>query len=106
MVITGGENVYPAEVERVLVQHPAVSEVAVFGVPHEKWGEAIRAAVALKAGQSATPDELIAHCKKHLAAYKCPATVELVASLPRNPTGKVLKRLLREPHWAGRTRHV
>jgi acyl-CoA synthetase (AMP-forming)/AMP-acid ligase II len=106
MVITGGENVYPAEIERVLVQHPAVSEVAVFGIPHEKWGESVRAAVALKPGQAATAEELIAYCKQHLASYKCPTSVEFLAALPRNPTGKVLKRMLREPYWAGRTRHV
>lgn len=106
MVITGGENVYPAEVERVLVRHPAVSEVAVFGVPHEKWGETVRAAVALKPGQSATVDDVIAFARAHLAAYKCPTAVDFVPALPRNPTGKVLKRALREPYWAGRTRHV
>jgi len=106
MVITGGENVYPAEVERVLVQHPAVSECAVFGVPHEKMGESVRAAVALKKGQKVTAEDLIAHCRKHLAGFKCPAAVEFLDALPRNPTGKVLKRTLREPYWAGRTRHV
>jgi acyl-CoA synthetase (AMP-forming)/AMP-acid ligase II len=106
MVITGGENVYPAEVERVLVQHPAVSECAVFGIPHEKWGESVRAAVALKPNQTATAAELIEHCKAHLARYKCPTEVDFLAALPRNPTGKVLKRTLREPFWAGRTKHV
>jgi acyl-CoA synthetase (AMP-forming)/AMP-acid ligase II len=106
MVISGGENIYPAEVERVLVEHPAVSEVAVFGVPDDKWGETVRAAVALKAGQIVTADALIAYCREHLARYKSPTAIDFVQALPRNATGKVLKRTLREPFWAGRTRHV
>ncbi len=106
MVISGGENVYPAEVERVLVTMAAVSEVAVFGVPHEKWGETLRAAVVLKSGASATEAECIAFCRQHLAHYKCPTQVEFLAALPRNPTGKVLKKDLRAPHWVGHTRSV
>jgi acyl-CoA synthetase (AMP-forming)/AMP-acid ligase II len=106
MVISGGENIYPAEVERVLVQHSAVSEVAVFGVPDEKWGETVRAAVALKPGQSATAEALMTYCREHLAGFKCPSAIDFVPSLPRNATGKVLKRTLREPYWAGRARHI
>jgi len=106
MVITGGENVYPAEVERVLVQHPAVSEVAVYGVPHEKWGETLRASVVLKPGAALTELEVITFARGQLAGYKCPTQVEFIAALPRNATGKVLKRDLRAPHWAGRTRAV
>jgi acyl-CoA synthetase (AMP-forming)/AMP-acid ligase II len=104
MVITGGENVYPAEVERVLVQLPQVSEVAVYGVPHEKWGETLRAAVVLKPSQALTELEIIAYAKAHLAHYKCPTQVEFLAALPRNATGKVLKKDLRAPHWVGRGR--
>jgi acyl-CoA synthetase (AMP-forming)/AMP-acid ligase II len=95
LIISGGENIYPAEVERVLVQHPDVAEAAVIGVPHEKWGETAKAVVVPAAG--ATPDaaELIAYTRDRLAHYKCPTSVELVDTLPLNPTGKVLKRELR-----------
>ncbi|MFZ5443859.1 MAG: long-chain-fatty-acid--CoA ligase [Myxococcota bacterium] len=106
MVITGGENVYPAEVERVLHQLPQVNEVAVFGVPDEKWGETLRAAISLKPGTALTADAVIAFAREHLAHYKCPTQVEFVAALPRNATGKVLKRELRAPFWVGRTRAV
>jgi acyl-CoA synthetase (AMP-forming)/AMP-acid ligase II len=106
MVISGGENVYPAEVERVLVQLPAVSEVAVYGVPDEKWGETLRAAVVLKPGHQASAVEVITFCKQHLAHYKCPTQVEFLGALPRNPTGKVLKKDLRAPHWVGHSRPV
>ena len=106
MVISGGENVYPAEIERVLQQVPGVAEVAVFGIPHEKWGETLCAAVVVKAGQSLTADELIAFSRQHLAGYKCPSRVDFISALPRNATGKVLKRDLRAPFWAGRSRPV
>ena len=97
MIITGGENVYSIEVERVLAEHPAVSEVAVIGVPDEKWGEAVKAVVALDG--EATEEELIKFAREQLAAYKCPKTVDIVKELPRNPTGKILKKDLRKPHW-------
>lgn len=103
MIITGGENVYSIEVERILAEHPAVIEVAVFGVPDEKWGEAVKAVVALE-GDGVDEAELIAWARKHLAAYKCPKTVDIVDALPRNPTGKILKKDLRQPHWEGRDR--
>lgn len=103
MIITGGENVYSIEVERILAEHPAVIEVAVFGVPDEKWGEAVKAVVALE-GDDVDEAELIAWARKHLAAYKCPKTVDIVDALPRNPTGKILKKDLRQPHWEGRDR--
>ena len=95
MIISGGENVYPAEVERVLGQHPDVAEVAVIGVPDEKWGETVKAVVVPADG--AVPDEaaLIAFTRARLAHYKCPTSVSMVPALPRNPTGKVLKRELR-----------
>ena len=95
MVITGGENVYPVEVEQVLVRHPAVREAAVFGVPDEKWGETVVAAAALEPGTTASAEELIAYCRERLAHFKCPTRVEVVDELPRNATGKVLKRELR-----------
>ena len=103
MIITGGENVYSIEVERILAEHPAVVEVAVFGVPDEKWGEAVKAVVALD-GDGVAEAELIAWAREHLAAYKCPKTVDIMDALPRNPTGKILKKDLRQPHWEGRDR--
>ncbi|SEB58766.1 Acyl-CoA synthetase (AMP-forming)/AMP-acid ligase II [Streptomyces melanosporofaciens] len=97
MVITGGENVYPIEVESVLAEHPAVSEVAVFGTPDEKWGEVVTAAVVLKAGASdITSDELIDFTRQRIASYKKPRIVHFVDELPRNPSGKILKRVLRD----------
>ncbi|MEO6512685.1 MAG: long-chain-fatty-acid--CoA ligase [Nocardioides sp.] len=106
MIISGGENIYSPEIERVLAEHPAVMEVAVIGVPHDKWGETVKAVVSLKPGESATPDELIAYCREHLATYKCPTSVDVVDALPRNPTGKILKRDLRKPYWEGRDRSI
>ncbi|MGU3498042.1 long-chain-fatty-acid--CoA ligase [Mycobacterium sp. C31M] len=103
MIITGGENVYSIEVERILAEHPAVVEVAVFGVPDEKWGEAVKAVVALQ-DDGVGESDLIAWAREHLAAYKCPKSVDVVDALPRNPTGKILKKDLRQPHWEGRDR--
>jgi acyl-CoA synthetase (AMP-forming)/AMP-acid ligase II len=102
MIISGGENIYSIEVERVLSEHPAVAEVAVIGVPDEKWGESVKAVVALES--EATEQELIAWCRERLAGYKCPKTVDITDALPRNPTGKVLKKELRKPYWEGRDR--
>lgn len=106
MIITGGENVYSPEVERVLSEHPAVLEVAVIGVPDERWGEAVKAVVALREGASATGEELIAFARERLAHFKCPKSVDVLAALPRNPTGKILKRDLRRPYWDGQARQV
>ncbi len=106
MVISGGENVYPAEVENALAAHPAIAEVAVIGVPHDRWGEAVKACVVLRPGQTIEGDELIAWVRERLAHYKCPKSIDFVSSLPRNPSGKVLKRILREPYWEGRERQV
>ena len=97
LIISGGENIYPAEIERVLVEHPAVNEVAVIGVPDEKWGE-VPKAIVVPAGES-DAEKLLAYCHEHLASFKCPKSVEFVAELPRNATGKVLKRELRAPYW-------
>jgi acyl-CoA synthetase (AMP-forming)/AMP-acid ligase II len=104
MIISGGENIYSIEVERVLAEHPAVAEVAVIGVPDEKWGEAVKAVVALDPDAEATDAELIAWCRERLAGYKCPKTVDIIEALPRNPTGKILKVDLRKPFWEGRDR--
>jgi acyl-CoA synthetase (AMP-forming)/AMP-acid ligase II len=106
MIISGGENIYPAEVERVLAEYPGVAEVAVIGVPSEKWGEVGKAMVVPVAGSDFDPDALLAYCRQHLAGFKCPASVTVVAELPRNATGKVLKRELREPFWAGRQKSI
>ncbi|MBR0899124.1 long-chain-fatty-acid--CoA ligase [Bradyrhizobium tropiciagri] len=106
MIISGGENVYPAEVERVLIEHPAVADVAIFGIPDAKWGEAVKAAVVLRAGQNLSQDDLIAFAQKQLGAFKCPKSVDFIAELPRNASGKVLKRVLREPYWTGVPRNV
>jgi fatty-acyl-CoA synthase len=106
VIITGGENVSSIEVEDCLFQHPAVAEVAVIGVPHEKWGETIKALVVLRPGQAATERDLIEHCRGRLAHFKCPTTIELRDALVRTATGKLQKFKLREPYWAGRTRRV
>ncbi len=96
MIISGGENIYPREVEEVIYTHPAVSEVAVIGVPDKKWGEAVKAVIILKQGKHVTEKEIIELCKRNLASYKKPRTVQFVKNLPRTPTGKILKRELRE----------
>jgi acyl-CoA synthetase (AMP-forming)/AMP-acid ligase II len=99
MICSGAENIYPAEVENALFAHPAVRDAAVIGVPDEKWGEAVKAIVVLKPGASATPDELVAHCRTRIAGYKCPKSVDFVDELPRNPSGKVLKKEIRKAYW-------
>jgi acyl-CoA synthetase (AMP-forming)/AMP-acid ligase II len=106
VIITGGENVSSIEVEDCLFSHPAVAEVAVIGVPDEKWGETIKALVVLADGATVGEAELIAHCKQRLAGYKAPTSVEFRESIPRTATGKIQKYKLREPYWSGRTRKV
>jgi long-chain acyl-CoA synthetase len=106
MIVSGGENIYPAEIENVLAGHPAVAEVAVIGVPDEKWGETVKAVVVLKSAQQAAAADIIAYGKEHLAGYKCPTSVDFIPALPRNPSGKVLKKDLRAPYWAGRARGI
>jgi long-chain acyl-CoA synthetase len=95
MIIRGGENIYPREIDELLYKHPAVAEAAAIGVPDELYGEEVAAFVVLKSGRTASADEIIAHCREHLADFKCPKTVRIVASLPKGPTGKVLKRELK-----------
>ncbi|MFD2499840.1 hypothetical protein ACFSTI_14665 [Rhizorhabdus histidinilytica] len=106
VIISGGENVYPTEVENVLASHPAVAEVAVIGVPSERWGETVKAIVALKPGQQATAEELIGYSATLLAGYKRPTSVDFLPALPRNPTGKLLKAVLREPYWQAMQRRI
>ena len=99
MIIRGGANIYPAEIEEVLHSHPKVLEAAVFGVPDERWGESVKAVVVLKPGEGTTEDEIIEYCRANAAAHKKPRSVDFVDALPRNPSGKILKRVLREPYW-------
>jgi long-chain acyl-CoA synthetase len=106
MIITGGENVYPAEVETVLARHPHVAEVAVIGIPDATWGEAVHAVVVARPGADLPAAALIGWCRERLAHFKCPASVEVTGQLPRNATGKILKAVLREPYWAGQERQV
>jgi acyl-CoA synthetase (AMP-forming)/AMP-acid ligase II len=106
MIISGGENIYSTQVEAAIHQHPAVLESAVFGVPDDVWGEAVKAVVVLKPGASATAQEIIAEAGKHLASYQKPKTVDFVEALPKAPTGKILKRDLRAPYWDGRDKQV
>ncbi len=106
MIVSGGENVYPAEVENVIMSHPDVADVAVIGIPHDKWGETPRAMVVRAPGANLTEEALIAFCRESLAGFKCPTGVSWVDELPRNPSGKVLKKDLRAPFWEGRSRMV
>ena len=106
MVVSGGENIYPAEVENVLLSHPAVVDAAVIGVPDAKWGETVKAIVVLAPGETLDETALIAHCRNSLAHYKCPTSVDATDALPRNPSGKILKRELRAPYWAGKERSI
>jgi len=106
MIISGGANIYPAEVEKVLYSHPAILEAAVIGVPDEKWGESVKAIVVLKSGMKLTEEEIIEFCKQNLASYKKPKSVDFVDSLPKSPSGKILKTELREKYWEEKDRRV
>jgi acyl-CoA synthetase (AMP-forming)/AMP-acid ligase II len=106
MIISGAENIYPAEVESAMFGHPAIADVAIIGVPDDKWGEAVKAVVVLKPGAEASEADLIAFTRSRIAAFKVPKSVDFVDVLPRNASGKVLKRALRDPYWAGKDRNV
>ncbi len=106
MIISGGFNVYPTEVEASLYQHPDVMEACVIGVPDEKWGESVKAVVVLKSGRNTVADEIITHCRARLADYKLPRTVNFVADLPKNASGKIARKLVREQYWQGVSRRV
>lgn len=106
MIISGGENIYPAEIDSILRDHPSVQQAAVIGVPDAEWGEAIKAVIVLKEGMKASEDEIISYCKERLAGYKKPKSVDFVDSLPISPAGKILKSKLREKYWQGHDRRV
>jgi len=106
MIISGGENVYPAEVENALFGHPAIADVAVIGVPDETWGEAVKAVVVSKPGANVSAGELIEFARARIAGFKVPRSIDFVDALPRNPSGKLLKRELRKPYWADQERQV
>ena len=106
LIISGGENVYPAEVENAICGHPDVADVAVIGVPDPKWGEAVKAIVVLKPGCAPSAEEIITFARRNIAAYKAPKSIDFAESLPRNPSGKILRRELREPYWANAERRV
>ena len=107
MIISGGENVYSVEVENAICKHPAVLECAVFGVPDQHWGERVHAAVVLKPDTTATEQEIVAHCRELIAAYKLPRSIDFHTNpLPQSGAGKLLKRELRAPYWAGHDKQV
>ncbi len=106
MIVSGGENVYPAEIENVLMKHPGIADVAVIGIPDDKWGEVGKAMVVKAEGQDPTEEEIIAFAREQLAGFKVPKSVDFIAEVPRNPTGKMLKKELRAPFWEGRDRAV
>ncbi|MFA9200511.1 MAG: AMP-binding protein [Cypionkella sp.] len=106
MIISGGENVYPAEVESAIYGHPDIADVAVIGVPDDKWGEAVKAVVVRRPGAELDAEGVIAHARERIAGFKCPKSVDFIDALPRNPSGKILRRSLRAPYWEGRERQV
>jgi acyl-CoA synthetase (AMP-forming)/AMP-acid ligase II len=106
MIISGGVNIYPAEIEDALHRHPAIADVAVFGVPDDDWGERVHAAVQLRPNHALTADELRAFARRHLADYKVPREVSFPDDFPRDTAGKLIKRLLRDPYWEGRGRRI
>jgi long-chain acyl-CoA synthetase len=109
MIISGGVNIYPAEIESVLLTHPKVGDVAVFGIPHEEWGEEVKAVIEPidgVAGGEALTAEIVDFLKDRLAKYKTPKSIDYVGEMPRDPNGKLYKRRLRDPYWEGRTRNI
>jgi long-chain acyl-CoA synthetase len=106
IIISGGENIYPAEIEEVIAKLPEVSESAVIGVPHPDFGEEIKVLVKLREGKVLTESSILDHCRKHLARFKCPRSVDFVEEFPRTATGKILKRILRQPYWKDQERSI
>ncbi|MNT47394.1 Long-chain-fatty-acid--CoA ligase FadD13 [compost metagenome] len=106
MIVSGGENIFTAEVENAIASHPDVAQGAVIGIPSDKWGEAVHAVIVRKAGASVTDQEIIAHCRERIAGYKVPRSVEFREALPLSSVGKVLKTELRKPFWENQTRHI
>ena len=106
MIISGGENIYSTQVEAAIHKHPGVLECAVIGVPDDEWGEAVKAVVVMKPGETATEQEIIDTAREHLASYQKPRSVDFVDSLPKAPTGKILKRALRDPYWQAQDKKV
>jgi acyl-CoA synthetase (AMP-forming)/AMP-acid ligase II len=106
MIVTGGENVNPAEVENALFGHPSIADAAVIGVPDDAWGEAVKAIVVLKSGAPRDAEDIIGWARARIANYKVPKSVDFVDAIPRNLSGKILRRELREPYWNGRDRRV
>ena len=109
MIISGGVNIYPAEIEQVLAEHPAIADVGVFGVPDEEWGESVKAAVELRPGEAASPAleaSILAYAREHLAGYKIPRSIDFEAELPRHPSGKLYIRRLRDRYWTGRAKQI
>jgi acyl-CoA synthetase (AMP-forming)/AMP-acid ligase II len=106
MIISGGENIYPAEVESAICDHPDVAEVAVVGVPDDVWGEAVKAIVVMKKGRTATAADILGFTRGRIAGFKTPKSVDFIDALPRNASGKILRRHLRDPYWEGKDRQV
>ena len=106
MIISGGENIYPAEVENALMSHPDIIDAAVVGVPDDKWGETVKAFVILSEGKIQSEADIISYSKEQIASYKCPTSVDFINDIPRNPSGKILRRVLREPFWEEKGRNV
>jgi long-chain acyl-CoA synthetase len=109
MIISGGANIYPAEIENVLLTHPRIADAAVFGIPHDDWGEEVKAVVEPAPGVLPGPElanDILAFCEGRLARFKTPKSVDFVAEMPRDPNGKLYKRKLRDPYWQGRDRAI
>jgi long-chain acyl-CoA synthetase len=109
MIISGGANIYPAEIENVLLAHPKVVDAAVFGIPHDDWGEEVKAVVEVAEGvdsDDSLTEELLAYCRENLAKFKCPKSIDYTTEMPRDPNGKLYKRKLRDPYWEGRERGI
>ncbi len=106
MIISGGENIYPAEIEAVLYKHPKLLESAIIGVPDDEWGESVKAVVVLREGETATEEEIIAYCRETLAGYMIPRSVDFIDELPKTDTGKILKKIIKKPFWEGRDTNI